>query len=72
MEPGWHKKDNGPVLTSWRESGTPVACVPGGPEKYYLYDPLNSTRIPLTQKIADQLSNEAYMFYRPFPERKMS
>ena len=72
LDPGWHKKDNGPVLAFRKDNGQPVACLPKGPNRYFVYDPKKEIRVPVTDKIAGELKTNACMFYRPFPEKAMT
>jgi NHLM bacteriocin system ABC transporter ATP-binding protein len=64
----WMKTDNGPLLGQWAETNDPVALIPKSPRAYECLDPKTGTRVPVTAKLAEQLSGFAYTCYRPFPE----
>jgi ATP-binding cassette subfamily C protein len=68
----WMKTDNGPLLGQWAESNDPVALIPKSPRAYECLDPKTGKRVPVTPKMAEQLSGFAYTFYRPFPEGELT
>jgi len=68
LEPGWHHSDAGPLLGFLREGGRPVALVPHNRKAYTMVDPVERTALPVTEKTADLLEENARMFYPPFPE----
>ena len=71
LEEGWYKRDNGILLAFREEDGKPVACIPKGPRRYDAYDPETGTSRRIDKKFADGLKLKGYLFYRPFPERKI-
>ncbi len=64
----WWRRDNGP-LVAFRGEGRPVALLPASPERYDLADPQTGETIPVTAAIAGELLNDAYMFFRPLPDK---
>ena len=72
LEGDWYKKDTGAVLAFRSVDKRPVACIPKGPRRYVMYDPKAGKTVPLDAKAAAGLRANAYMFYRPFPEKSLS
>ncbi|MCE5333481.1 MAG: NHLP bacteriocin export ABC transporter permease/ATPase subunit [Desulfobacteraceae bacterium] len=68
LAPQWWKHDSGPVLAFLGPDRVPVALLPRGPN-YDVVHPETRQREPLTKQIRDRVGPEAYMFYRPFPEK---
>lgn len=71
LEQGWHHKDTGAILAFRKSDNQPVACVPKSPNSYIIYDPKTGTSTKLTNALAEDITPNAYMFYRPFPEKPM-
>ncbi len=67
----WWAKDNGPMLCYSVDGNRPFALLPGRASGYLLVDPLTSDRVELTSAVAEGLAQQAWMFYRPFPEKPM-
>jgi NHLM bacteriocin system ABC transporter ATP-binding protein len=63
----WWKKEHGSLL-AYTEAGEPVALLQERGDRYVLFDPIRLSRTPVDQALAQTLSEEAYMFYRPLPE----
>lgn len=68
LEDGWWRKDAGPLLGFMAESGHAVALLPLGHGRYACHDPRAGTVHPVDQSLAEQLSGEAQMIYRPLPD----
>jgi len=64
----WWNREQGPLL-SYTEDRQPCALLQGSGKRYFLFDPVALTRTPIDESVADSLGVEAYMFYRPLPER---
>ncbi|MBQ9346624.1 MAG: NHLP bacteriocin export ABC transporter permease/ATPase subunit [Oscillibacter sp.] len=69
LEESWYRQDCGAILAFREKDGCPIACIPKGPSKYTAFDPKTRTSVPLTEEMAKGLKPEAFMFYRPFPEK---
>ena len=65
----WWEEEHGPLLGYILEDRTPVALLPQKGNRYVLFNPETNTRTPVDQTVADSLHLEAYMFYRPLPQR---
>lgn len=65
----WYLTDAGCLLTYTRAEGKPVALLPNGDSRYDLFDPQTLRRTHVDARTAAALSADAWMFYRPFPER---
>lgn len=72
LEEDWWRQDCGPVLGTWRESGNPIALIPVKPGVYDVHDPTAAKVTRLSSPIDQQIDRNAYMFYRPLPEGKLS
>ncbi|MBR3439169.1 MAG: ATP-binding cassette domain-containing protein, partial [Clostridia bacterium] len=72
LAPGWEKNDSGAFVVK-TNSGRWLACLPGryklttGTTSYVLYDPKERSVVPLTGRLAQTISPDAYMVYRPLP-----
>lgn len=64
----WWNHEQGALLTHTAE-GKPCALLPEGRRRYGLFNPLTLSKTPVDAAIADTLGVEAYMFYRPLPEK---
>lgn len=64
----WRKTDGGPILAFINATNAPVALIRRG-RRYQLLEPESEKSTPLTEDLADALAEEAYVFYRPFPDR---
>ena len=71
LEGNWYKSDCGAFLATRAEDKAVVALVPNGPSRYVMYCPKDGQTVRVTAEIAEGLKPSAYMFYRPFPEKKM-
>jgi len=62
----WWQQENQPLLAYWAESGKAVALIPksGG---YVLFDGETGRRMPIDKSVAESLTPEAEMIYRPLP-----
>lgn len=80
----WWREDHGPLLGYIEANNTaanggraakntrrPVALLPVSPSEYRLHDPADLSSQRVTQAVAASLSNFAYTFYRPFPDRPL-
>lgn len=71
LEGAWWRRDGGPLLAFRAGDGAPVALLPKGPGKYRLVDPGDPRPEPLRAALASTLSDEAWAFYKPFPDHPM-
>ncbi len=67
----WWTLESGPMLCFSREGKKPLALIPGGTTGYQLVDPSTSEIEVLTPAVAEKIAEQAWMFYRPFPEKPM-
>ncbi|MBD2483838.1 ABC transporter transmembrane domain-containing protein [Planktothrix sp. FACHB-1365] len=63
----WWKQEYGPLLAYTYSDKKPVALLPEKGNCYVLFDPVERTRTRVTKAVAQTLSPESYMFYRPLP-----
>lgn len=63
----WWQQEQGPLLAYTRDK-QPVALLPHKGNHYLLFDPETRNRKLVTKAIAQTLSPEAQMFYRPLPQ----
>ena len=69
---GWQKDATGAFLGFSKEDGSPLALIPSGLFGYRCYDPAKGTSSRVTGSSSRQLQRDAYCFYRPLPQRKLS
>ena len=72
LEDGWYRDAIGVMLGSFRESGKAVALIPGGLSGYTYYDPETGRRKRIGRKEQYLFGEEAVVFYKPFPLKKLS
>lgn len=72
LEDGWYRDAIGVMLGSFRESGKAVALIPGGLSGYIYYDPETGRRKRIGRKEQHLFGEEAVVFYKPFPLKKLS
>ncbi|MGN1095284.1 MAG: ABC transporter transmembrane domain-containing protein [Eubacteriales bacterium] len=70
MEKGWYRNASGAMLGTLK-SGEVVALLPDKFWRYGYFDPVSQKRVNLGRKTQENLSEEAYCFYKPFPLRKI-
>ena len=68
----WWRQDIGPLLGQLAEAKDPVAILPTGTRRCEIVDPKGGRRVPVTAKTAEELSDFAYTFYRPFPDGELT
>ena len=68
----WWTNDSGPMLALTANDNRPVALIPRSSTSYRMVDPEQGTRSIVTRRVADTLSGAAYVFYRPFPHKKLN
>ncbi len=67
----WYRKDCGMFMTFKKEKGDPV-CLFTRRGKYLAYDGKSGTLRAVNSEFAAQLTDRAFMFYRPFPDEKIT
>ncbi len=72
LEGKWYKNASGAMLGTLKESGRVVALLPSGLYGYSFYDYENGKRRKITRRNAHLFEEEAIVFYKPFPLKKMS
>ena len=68
----WYKKDCGRFIAFKDADNEPVCLFPRHYGKYYAYDVKNDRYIKVDSKYAKELKSFAIMFYRPFPDEKIT
>ncbi|MBQ7678546.1 MAG: ATP-binding cassette domain-containing protein [Butyrivibrio sp.] len=71
LEEGWFRDAFGPILAYRRETGEPVALLPGRLGGYYYKDNRSARVVRLSDKTAEQFQRDAVCFYRPLPQRSL-
>ncbi len=68
---GWYKDAYGPMLAFMKDSGTPVALIPGKISGYTYTDPATGKRIKLRGSRYQLFDTDAICFYRPLPQKPL-
>lgn len=69
---GWQHDAAGAFLGFRKDSGAPLALIPSGFWGYRCYDPANGDSFRVSRKNREILKEDAYCFYRPFPQTRLS
>ncbi len=72
LEGSWYRDAIGAMLGFFRESGKAVALIPGGVSGYTYFDPETGRRKRIDRKNQHLFGEEAIVFYKPFPLKKLS
>lgn len=72
LEDGWYRDAIGAMLGFFRESGKAVALIPGGLSGYTYFDTETGRRKRIDRKNQHLFGEEAIVFYKPFPLKKLS
>ena len=67
----WYRDGYGPLIVRMKGTGIPVAVLPYGFGGYYRIDPETGDKIRITKRNASELEYQAYVFYRPLPQRSL-
>ena len=70
LDGNWWKDGDGPLLAVFKDTGTPVALIPGALSSYY-YEDVNGNKVRITKKNYDSFEREAVCFYAPLPQREL-
>ena len=68
----WYKDGYGPVLAFMKDSGIPVALLPGNAGGYTFADPSTGKRRKVNRQTSELFSMDAVCFYRPLPMKSLS
>lgn len=72
LEKGWQNQTFGPLLATDTQTGLPIALIPSKLYGYTYYDPKTEKRVHVRSKNADRISEEAYYFYKPLPQKSLT
>jgi ATP-binding cassette subfamily C protein len=64
----WWRHDLGPFIARVEGTDKPVALLPKGSTTYEMVDPIDGSRRPADEHVADELAPFAHVLYRPFPD----
>ena len=71
LDGNWWKDGDGPVLAVFKDTGMPIALIPG-PLAFYYFKDSNGNRIRVNKKNKDIFEREAVCFYAPLPQHEIS
>ena len=72
LDKGWHKDAMGVMITTMKEDGSVVTVLPGSFGGYIYIDAGSGKHIKVTSRTEELLGTEAYCFYKPLPEKKLT
>ena len=72
LQKGWHQDATGAMITRLREDGSVVAVLPAPLGGYEYTNPRTGKRIRITGAEEKKIGEEAFCFYRPLPQRRIS
>ena len=68
----WYRDASAAMLGRKKDDGRLIALIPNGWGGYYYRDPLTAKRVHVGHKIADNIEKKAIVFYRSFPQTKLT
>lgn len=68
----WYKKDCGMFMSFRKETGEPLCFISTVGGRYRVYDEKGNRVTIADSKLSDELEDVAFMFYRPFPNEKIT
>ena len=72
LDENWYEQAIGPMIAFTKENNVPVALIPGKIKGYYFKDDVTNRNISITKRTSKLFNNEAYYFYRPLPQKKLT
>ena len=72
LEENWYHLDTEPMLAYYNDSDKPVVCLPQKSGKFVMWDPDTDLFTPIDKTVAAELAPRAMVFYRPFPNEKIT
>lgn len=72
LSAGWTKDATGPMLSTRKSDESVVALIPGAVNGYTIFDAEKGSRLKIDTHNENLISEEAYVFYKPFPLRKIN
>ena len=72
LEEGWHKDAMGAMMTRLVEDGSVIMALPGMFGGYEYTDFRTGRRIRITNNEEKKIGQEAFCFYRPLPQRRLT
>ncbi len=72
LQEGWHRRDQGAFIAYSDKDGQPYVIIPKRIGRYLAYDPKTGETISVGSDFAMELKPQAVMFYRPFPDEKIT
>lgn len=72
LKEGFRKDASGAMLTTFADSGKPVALIPIGASGYRYLDPKTGKMTKLSAASEKLFSGEAFVFYKPLPTRALT
>lgn len=72
LQKGFRKDGSGAMLTTFADSGIPVALIPAGFSGYKYMDPDTGKMVRVNGKAEKLFSEDAIAFYRPFPTKSLT
>ncbi len=72
LEDDWYRRAVGAYLGFRAEDNSPLALIPSGLVGYRCYDPAAGESWNVKAGTRDRIKREAYCFYRPLPQKKIS
>ena len=72
LEENWYRSDTEPLLAYYNDNGKPVVCFPKKTGKFVMWDPATDLFAPIDETVAAELAPRAVVFYRPFPNEKIT
>ena len=71
LDGAWWTRDNGPLLAFRESDNRPMALLVSA-RRYEVYDPVEESRVRVDAARALELGAFAFVFYRPFPIKKLT
>lgn len=71
LEKDWHKKDCGVILGYFGKNKEIAAFLPQNPKSYKMFSKVYPEGVAITEKIAKEIDNDAFLCYAGLPKTKL-
>ena len=71
LKKGWCRKERAAMISTLKDSGRMIALIPRDGVGYRYFDPVSEKYTKVTKKNVSNISEEATVYYKPFPQGRI-